>query len=281
MRADFNLSGDINDFKSCRLRAKCLSSAISAYGLKSGDFALDYGQAEGIAEISSLRLSLYGGSLAGTAKLNLNSENLPYWIELEAQGIKIEKLKMDTAAKDKDISGLISLQAKLNGFSDDLAKLSGAGKILVTQGRLWELNLFQGLGALVFARDYASIIFEEASCAFNVVDKTISTNNLRMKSSITELEGPVKIGFDGALDVALDVIILTEAIPLKGTVKDVTTAIIGQAGRFGVIKISGTLSDPKFKFMPAVADIIKSIKNITPRVIKNICTNFFINAMNE
>ncbi|MDP2940996.1 MAG: DUF3971 domain-containing protein, partial [Candidatus Omnitrophota bacterium] len=261
-RVDFNFSGDVNDFKACRLQAKCSSASISAYGFKAGDFTLDYNQAEGMAEIPSLRMSLYDGIVSAAAKMNLNSGNLPYWLQLDMQGVKIEKLKMDTAAKNKDISGLISGQAKLNGFSDDFSKLSGAGRILVSHGRLWELNLFQGLGAFLFASDYASIVFEEASCVFNVADKAISTDNLRMQSNITELNGPVKIGFDGSVDASLDVVILTESIPLKGTFKDVTTAIIGGAGRFGIIKISGTLKEPKFKFKPAVADIIKSIKNI-------------------
>ncbi len=262
VRLDFNLSGDINDFKTCQLQAKCASAAISAYGFKASDFTLDYNQAEGMSEIPALRMSLYDGVVSAAAKMNLNSKNLPYWLQLDMQGVKIEKLKMDTAVKNKDISGLISGQAKLNGFSDDLSKLSGAGKILVSHGRLWELNLFQGMGAFLFASDYASIVFEEASCVFNVAGQAISTDNLSMKSNITELNGPVKIGFDGSLDAALDVIILTESIPLKGTFKDVATAIIGQAGRFGIIKISGTLKEPKFKFKPAVADIIKSIKNI-------------------
>jgi len=48
-------------------------------------------------------------------------------------------------------------------------------------------------------------------------------------------------------------------IPLSGTLKDVTTAIMGQAGKMGVIKLSGWLKEPKYSFKPAVTDIIKGI----------------------
>jgi hypothetical protein len=77
-----------------------------------------------------------------------------------------------------------------------------------------------------------------------------------------ELLGPVKIGFiDESIDATLEVNVIDEMVPLTGTFKDVTTAIVGQAGKFGVIRITGTLKDPKFKFKTAVGEIIKSITN--------------------
>jgi hypothetical protein len=153
-------------------------------------------------------------------------------------------------------------QGKINGFSNDLSRLNGAGNIFITDGKLWELNLFKGLGSLLFARDFASIIFSEGSCGFLISDKHIFSDNLKLKSNIAELSGAVKIGFDNSIDASLNVNILDEMVPLSGTFKDITTAIIGQSGRFGVIKISGTLKEPKYKFQPAVADIIKGLKDI-------------------
>jgi hypothetical protein len=70
--------------------------------------------------------------------------------------------------------------------------------------------------------------------------------------------------FDSSIDAQLNVEVLDENVPLTGTFKDITTAIVGKAGRFGVIKISGTLKEPKYKFKTAVAvtDIIKGLKDI-------------------
>lgn len=191
--------------------------------------------------------------------MNMNAQDFPYWVTLVIQGVRLEKLKMDTAVKDKDIAGTLQAEAKLNGFAPDLTRINGAGKILINDGKLWQLNLMQGLGKILFVKDFANIIFNEASCDFTVQDKYVSTENLKLKSNISDLEGRIKIGFDSSLDGLINVKVLDEAAPLNGTFKDIATAIIGQAGRFGAIKITGTLQDPKYKFETAVGDIIKTI----------------------
>ena len=238
------------------------SSDLSLYGFHSTDFLLNYVQSAGIAEISPMFISLYNGTIDTTAKLNLNSVNLPYWVSLKVQGVDLEKLKMDTAFKNKDLGGTLQLESKVSGFSNDLSKLSGAGKVSITNGRLWELNLFQGLGKVLFARDFANIIFSEGSCNFSIENKMLSTDSLRLKSNMANLAGPVAIGFDGSLAATLDVEVLSDLVPLSGTLKDITTAIVGEAGTFGVIKLSGTLKEPKYKFQPAMTNIIKGLKNI-------------------
>jgi len=257
-----SVKGNINDFKSCSIQAKALSPAVSAYGLQLKDFLLDYNQAGGLVDIPVMHCSLYGGAVDAIAKMNLNSQNLPYTIDINISAVKLEELKLDTPAKDKDIAGLIQAQAKLNGFSNDISRLSGTGQISISGGKLWQLDLFKGLGALVFAQDFANIIFHEGYCGFIVQDKSVSTDNLKLKSSIAELSGSARIGFDSSIDAALNVEILDEGVPLSGTFKDITTVILGQGSKFGVIKISGTLQQPKYKFKPAVVNIIQGIQKI-------------------
>lgn len=260
LQVDGNLAGNINDIKSCAIEAEVSGNSISAYGLKSGDFLISYSQQNGIADMKVIRMSLYDGVIDVAGSINLASSNLPYWVNFGIQGVKIEKLKMDTPGKDKDIAGTIQAQAKINGFSNDLAKLSGQGRLIITEGKLWELNLFKGLGRLVFAKDFASIVFKEGSSDFFIQDKSIFTDNLSMKSEFVDLSGPLKIGFDNSIDASLNVRVDDKMVPLAGTFKDLTTAIIGQAGRFGVIKINGTLKEPKYKFQSVAFDILKALK---------------------
>lgn len=258
--AKIKIKGDAADIKSCFIKAQAGADTLSAYGLKSGALSLGYYQENGLAEVSVPNLDLYEGKVASAAKINLNSKDLPYWIEADIRGLNLGKLKQDTPAKDKDISGTLLAQVKINGFSADLSKLSGAGSIFVSEGRLWELNLFKGLGELLFTKDFSNIIFNEGQCGFLIRDKFISTDNLKLKSNLANLSGNAKIGFDGSLESALNVEVLDETAPLSGTFKDVTTAIIGQAGRFGVIMITGTLKEPQYKFKPAVVDMLRGLK---------------------
>jgi hypothetical protein len=258
----FSLNGPVKDFKNCYLQAKTTSSNFSLYGFKATDLSLDYLQEQGIAKISAMHMGFYDGVIEGAGALNFNTAELVYQLELRASGINLGKLKLDTLSKNKDISGIFLGEIKLNGASGDLDKLSGAGSFAVSQGRLGELNLLQGLGKLLLAKDLGNIEFVGCSCDFLLKDKFAYTDQLKLMSSLVNLTGPIKIGFDSSLEGALDVEILGEMVPLGGTFKDVTTAIIGKGGKFGVIKLSGTLSKPKYAFKTAVGNIIQGLADM-------------------
>ncbi|HTZ11592.1 MAG TPA: AsmA family protein [Candidatus Margulisiibacteriota bacterium] len=261
IKAQARLSGNIADFKKLIIQANGSGEGVSLYGLHSQGLTFDYNQAEGVAKIPQMHITAYDGTLDINASCNLDSQNLPYLISAQAEGIKLESLKKDTQMKNQDISGSLAAQLKLNGFANDPGSLSGEGKISVTEAKLWQLNLFKGLGSLIFSKDFSSIVFSEASCDFSVQDQYISTDNLKMLSNISNLEGKARIGFDSSLDISLNVKVQDENAPLTGTFKDLTTALIGQSGRLGVIRITGTLKEPKYKFQAAVADIIKGLKD--------------------
>ncbi|MDD2680115.1 MAG: AsmA family protein [Candidatus Omnitrophica bacterium] len=259
VKAQFNLFGNINDPKGYVINARLASEAISLYGLRGTDLFVSYAQANGLASVESARLSLYSGSLEAAFTVNLSSKDTPYWFTAALQGVEVKELKKDTPAKNKDISGIIQGEVKANGFLSDPANSLGAGRIAITKGRLWELDLFKGLGKLLFSQEFANIIFYEGACSFVIQDKSISTENLLLKSNVLNLSGPVRIGFDNSLNARLNVDILSEQIPLSGTFKDVTTAIISETGKFAVIVVSGTLKEPKYSFQAAVTDIIQGL----------------------
>jgi hypothetical protein len=262
VQVKFTLGGDVRDIKGCSIQAQASSPQISLYGLKGSEFSCVYNQQAGVMDVPSLIFSFYGGTVNASAKANLKSDNLPYSVNLSIQGVKIEELKLDTKAKAKDIAGIIRGEVKANGFYNDLSKLIGTGKLAINKGKLWELNIFKGLGKILFTRDFAQIVFHEGSCNFTIQDSYIITKDLMLKSNMAYLYGLVKLGFSGSVDASLNIDILDELIPLSGTFKDVTTAVVGKAGRFATIDITGTVSDPKYKFKTAVGNIIKGIANI-------------------
>ena len=268
-RLDLSLSvgGDIRDTRSCSFDIQFSSPQLSFYGLKAGNFIGSYRQIYGIADIPSLAFDFYGGKVSVSFRTNLKSENLPYSVNLVLEGVKIEELKMDTAAKAKDIAGIINGNVKLSGFSNDLSKLYGAGSLGIVKGKLWELDLFKGMGKLLFAKDFANIVFYEGACNFIVQDKYIFTDNLTLKSNMASLYGKAKVGFDNTIDAVLNIDIIDELVPLSGTFKDITTTVIGKSGKFATINITGTLKDPKYKFKPAVENIIRGIADTLKKAV--------------
>lgn len=262
-----NVQGSVNHPKLCRIEAKAASSSLSLFGLKAEEFLLTYSQADGLADMPLLHLTLYDGSMDINAKANLTAQNLPFWIEAKINELKLEKLKEDTPIKKQDVAGTVQAIARLNGFLSDASRLSGAGKILITQGKLWELNLFKGLGKLLFTKNFADIAFNEGYCEFFVKDKFIFTENLRLTSQLVTLEGKGRIGFDSSLDASLNVQMSEEMTPESGTIRDFTTALMGVPGRFAVIKIGGTLQKPEYKFKTVVGEVIRGV---TGSILENI-----------
>lgn len=259
--AKVNLKGNLLDLKSAAIKANLTSGYLSLYGFKFNDLFLNYEQAMGLSDVQITHLSLYDGAIEAAAKINLNTQNLPFWLEANVQGVKLEKLKEDTSMKKDDIAGTIQAQTKTSGFLNDISKLSGGGKILISEGKLWRLNLLKGLGQLLFTKDFTNIVFDEGYCEFFIKDKFIFTDNLKLKSNVVNLQGAGKIGFDSSLDASINVEMSDEMAPETGTIKDITTALIGQAGRFAVIKLSGTLQKPKYKFQASVVDVIKGLQS--------------------
>lgn len=259
--ARVNLQGNLTDLKSCVIQAKAASPEFSIYGLNFTGLDVAYSQADRLSNINLKRLNLYEGTLDASSRINLDSENTPFLLEIKASGINLEKLKNDTPVKKEKLSGTLQVFSKLSGFVSDLSKLSGSGKALINQGKLWELNLFKGMGELIFTKDFANIVFDQAYCEFFVKDRFIFTENLILKSNLVNLYGNAKVGFDSSLNGAINVEMGDESAPPTGTFKDLTTALIGQAGKFAVIKLSGTLQKPEYKFHPAVTNVLKGIKN--------------------
>lgn len=255
-----SLNGSAKDLKSCTVSAQASSDALSFYGLKSADFFLEYNQAGGIGGIPALRLALYSGTLKGSARIELFTDKLPCRLNAALENLKIEELKNDTAFKGQDISGTLSAKGIFNAELEDLSSLKGFGEVFITDGKLWQLNLFKGLGALIFVRDFANVVFRQGHCSFQVHDNRLFSDDLSLSGDIADLNGKLKLGFDGSIDALLDVKVLDEMVPLTGSFRDIATAVIGQGDRFGRIEIKGTLAKPEYKFKVSVGGIIEGIK---------------------
>lgn len=261
---NFTAQGKGADVRSWGVQAQAAADNISLYGLKAHNVAASLEQSGGTAAVPSLAMDLYGGKMDARGALNLTQQSLPFWAALNISGIKLEKLKEDTHAAKTDLAGDLAASARAEGSAVTPQLLSGSGDISISDGKLWELDLFKGLGSLLFVRDFANITFNRGHCTFTVKDTFVSSDDITLNSPITNLTGSLKIGFDNSLDGDFNIEVLDEMAPLSGTIKDITTAIAGQAGRFGTIKITGTLQEPKFKFRAAdaVKDIIKGIRDM-------------------
>jgi len=254
MHARFNVKGDMSDIKRYSVDAQVSSDSISAYGLKPSAVSLNYKQNGGAADISSLHAALYGGTLDAASRIDLTTKEMPYSASAELAGVKLEQLKNDTGLRDVTIAGSVRMKVKLKGASDDLSRLSGSGRIDITNGNLWQLNLFKGLGMLLFTSDFNNVVFTEGGFDFSIKDKAVSTDNFELSSHLLYLYGHVTLDFQNSIDALLKAEFTDEAIDSRA-VKGVTTAI----GRYSLIDIKGTLKDPKYHIKADVPSIVEDL----------------------
>ncbi|MDD5427635.1 MAG: DUF3971 domain-containing protein [Candidatus Omnitrophica bacterium] len=254
VRAEFSLDGDLKDLKNCSIEAKCSSDGISLYGYKLATSTMNYVQKDGAGDILFMRSFLYGGSMGATGTIAWSQKDAPYHFNTEINGIKLEKFKADTAFKDKDIAGSVKVRAKINGFINGAERLSGAGSLAISEGKIWQLNLFQGLGVLIFTSDFSSTVFKEGTCDFMIKDNAIFTNELTLKGDLVNIYGPIKLGFDNSVSATFKAE-FSESAFAAGTKRNISTAL----GEYTYIEVGGTLKEPKYRIRPDIQSIAESI----------------------
>ena len=251
LTAKFALKGNINDLLSCAADVEVFGPRISLYGFKMENFTMSYMQRNGVMDIVKMQASLYGGTLDGSGRIELVSKDKGYQIKAEVKDLKIEKIKLDTAFKDYDISGSIYSRFGFKGYSPDPSKFSAWGKINISNGKLWQLNLFRGIGTLIFRRDFGSVIFKEGDCDFSVKDRSISTNDISLRSDLLNISGVARIGFDNSINASLRAEFTDEGVDASN--------LAGAIERYSIMEVSGTLKEPKFKIRPDLSNVVSDI----------------------
>jgi len=253
------LYGRAKDYKNWNMSLKANSDIFSVYGLKFTGLNLDLDQKNGIISISRLTASGYSGFINVNFNSNLVPDVPPYLLKFNGSGIDLAKLKFDTGLKDKDMAGLLNISADLRGNFKDPASLKGTGFISIKDGKLWQLNLLKGLGEFFLLPDYEKVMFKEALGEFDIRDKSVSTENLRLASDQLNLYCKGKLGFDGTLDFTLYTEVNKNLINDSADIRKFTTAILGNLSDALTIKVSGTIQQPKYKVVPVATDLIKNI----------------------
>ncbi|MDP3791776.1 MAG: DUF3971 domain-containing protein [Candidatus Omnitrophota bacterium] len=254
IRADFKLNGSLNDIGRSMIDAQIKCGRLSVNSFKLDNLILDIAQRNSIANIKHIRASLYGGVFEGSGLVDFASKDTPYQVLGDIKDIRIEELKRDTAFKDEDVSGTIQTHFGVKGFSNDFSRLTGWGKLSISKGKLWQLNLLRGIGTLLFRSDFGSVLFEDGSCNFFIKEKSFFINDLVMKSSLLNLYGAVKISFDKSVAASLKAEFTDEGIDASRA-----SDIAGAIERYSIIEVKGTLGAPQYKLRPDLSNVIADI----------------------
>jgi hypothetical protein len=256
-----SLTGKAKDYKAWSISAQTTSDLISVYNLKFTDLSFNLQQQDGTLYINRFGAAGYSGTINIGFVSNLKTDTPNYVIKFNSNGIDLAKLKLDMTFKDKDITGILDINADLNGNFKDLGALKGAGSVSIKNGKLWQLNLFKGLAELFLIVDYEKIIFKDAMGDFEIENKYVLTDDFRMKSEQLTWDYVGKIGFDGSLNFTIYSQANKELIKDSPDIRKFLTAIVGELSSAIAIKLSGTIQKPKYHIIPLPLDLIRNIKD--------------------
>lgn len=262
------LNGRLKDWQNWEMIVKAQSPEISASGFKLGDVFIDYRMKDKYIYLQEMTAKPYEGTLTANASLNLESSDNPYLINIEAKDVKLELLKLDTPFAKKDISGLLNAKTSLNGYGMGLENLKGSGWLYVKDGKLWEMPLLRPIADLLFLPSFEKVTFKDAVGSFTIENKNIMTNDLQLISDEVVLLWEGRIGFDRTLDFSITTQVTEEYVAKSTTLGKLTTTILGQAGGFVDMRLTGTLAEPKYAIIPFPVgrilekQVIKKIKDV-------------------
>ncbi|MEW6170734.1 MAG: hypothetical protein AB1472_04170, partial [Candidatus Omnitrophota bacterium] len=257
--ANISMSGRLKPWRSWTASLAVKIPDASINGFRFDNFTCDYKQISGIVKNFRVLAHPYQGNLQITGEADFNKQN--YIFNMDLTSLNLEKLKLDTPFKDKDISGTLNSTAIIVGQSKNLGNITGKLIFTITEGKLWEMNFLKGLGKFLYLSNFDKIIFKEAYGEFLIGNKYLYTNNSYLKSDEMHLFWEGAIGFDGSIDFRLT----TQMSPSIQSLienRNVFGQILGEIGQVTTIRLTGTIKEPKYSVLPLGTDFLKNIKDI-------------------
>lgn len=258
---DGNIKGALLDWRKWDISLNAQSPQIVIAGYTIKDIVLKAEENNQWIKRFDLNADIYDGKLTIQGALSLADQGMPYQVNIDLQSTNLQKLKEVTIWKDNDVSGFLSGTAQLKGPLTDWKAIEGDGTVLIHDGNIWQLNLFKGLGKIIFTSDFENIPIQEVSAHFNIQNQKVSTENLAIKSPVFTILGKGWVNFENQLNFNLNTQ-FEERLP-TGTesYQEKASFLATQFGSILNIKITGLLSDPKFTAVPAPGKILeKGIK---------------------
>lgn len=259
-----SLAGTIKHFSAPDIKTKVLG--------KDFDISVDFKTA---SQRQNIRLEglVYDGKLSVDANVALQEKNVPGEITASLTGLNVQRLKNTFGhLKDKDLSGILSVNVNLKGPLEDYKALKGDGAITIKEGKLLELEMLKGIWKVLFnnllVEDYRKIAFTHGKATFKVTDGSIKTEDLLLESEPADISARGSLSLNGQLN--FDVVAKVRQAPIvtASALQAVPTTIISQVVKNVVgIKLTGSITTPqvRYKILP-----LKVLEKTTGSIFEGI-----------
>lgn len=263
-KAKFILEGEKN-ISQWQVKLAGLADKVKVYGVTATDIKIELYRDKNEAIISPLVANVARGALE--ARLKLDYLNKKTTLNVLINDLDLSEIKNELKLKAKDLSGLLSLDIKVdnNGLSG-WNTMDGGGKITIKEGNIWEINFLKGLGQFLFISEFESIVFEEGYSDLIFKGENVIFENTELKSSKMTLRGKGRISLKGDLNFGLVAEFNPNLIASSESLNKIITNILSQNTL--AITLEGTLEKPSYKIKPVFFSDLKGIEGLLEKILK-------------
>lgn len=264
LEAKFIVEGQ-DDIRKVQLKLAGLSDKIKIYGLTAEQMQIELYRDKNELIISPLIAGVCDGTL--TLRLKIDSLNNKTVLNVIANDLDLSELRKEMSLKDKNLSGLLSLDINLqNDGLSQWNKMAGNGKVVIKEGNIWEINFLKGLGQFLFIPEFESIVFEEGYSDLLFKGENVIFENTELKSPKMTLRGQGRISLKGDLDFILVSEFNPNLISSSESLNKIITGILSQNTL--AIELGGTLQKPTYKIKPVAFSNFEAIKGLLEGILK-------------
>ena len=228
-----------------------------ARGLEMTGLSMRVALTDGVARLSDIALSLYGGTAKGSATVRPFATGLPFSLDQSAEGVSIGPLIAALApAQAGAVEGRASLTIHVEGESTRqpwVGTLNGSGALSIVEGTIVGVGVVKqmkkalaGAGAAGIEGDRTP--FERMSAHFAIAEGVASTDDLEFRSKSVDGDGRGTVALSGALN--LDILAsFSRSVSALLVAKTHALAVrLGADGRLSVpLLIRGTIHEPRIQ----------------------------------
>lgn len=224
-------------------------------GLTIKAFQARYELKDNILTISQMDGQVAGGAFSNSARVDLGKKGLAYSAQLDMKAIQADPLLTAFApGAAGSLSGAMDLTFALDGRGTEWQSLSrnlsGAGGLLVLDGRLVSPGLVNGLTDILRLPELSDIKFDHLQGQFKVVDGKVKMDS-QLLSKTLKLFPKGNVGLDGSLDLTLDTRLSPELSAKLDRKGGVLSYLADQDGWIRVpLLLKGSVTEPGFGLDP-------------------------------
>jgi hypothetical protein len=216
------------------------------------DVQLQIRMKDGLLAIPYIRAKVYGGTLGCQFAIGLREVQPRFEMQMNLHNVDLSRIGPDLTPSKPELKGTLLAKLHLEGVAADPSSWTGTGALSVSQGFLWQTDRFKQMGnlPLVKVEGLDWVTFQDMGATFEVRKNRIHTEDLSMFGDSVDLAMDGAIGFDGTLDLVMNIQYSEEVFEGASLTGGFVPLVVSQAGNFiSQYHVSGTLKTPKYDKM--------------------------------